>query len=378
MENNTLETKICSGILCEGESIPLDEFSLNGTKLRAHCRKCRNEYGRIYNIKNKTRISESSKKKRANRSDEVKLIHRQKKNIRNKQYRTENRDKVLETGRKYRQNNKEKTQNYSRSILQIEDRYIKHLLLTLKHSDKKMNRTFDIDFEYFKQLQKNQNNKCKYSGVELIWKSKNGIYQGSIDRIDSSKGHMKGNCQLVTVPINNFKNDLSNEEFIKLINNIRDQHTNAHKNNIVTNLNKIEKEKIWGLFSSMKRKTNIILNTRCVNNQLESYLNIIDTLDTDKHILDFNLNYLQNFCNTNRVCALTGIEITWEPNKLNTGSIDRIDSSKGYSIHNIQVTSLYINYMKNTMSSDKAKEVIQTIINHNNVNQTEKIELLKT
>ena len=47
-------------------------------------------------------------------------------------------------------------------------------------------------------------NKCIYSGVDLIWNVDAGIYRMSIDRIDSSKGHIKGNCQLTTTPINLF------------------------------------------------------------------------------------------------------------------------------------------------------------------------------
>ena len=44
----------------------------------------------------------------------------------------------------------------------------------------------------------------------------NKKYKASIDRIDSSKGYIKNNIQLVGWIVNQAKSDLSNKEFIEM------------------------------------------------------------------------------------------------------------------------------------------------------------------
>ena len=68
---------------------------------------------------------------------------------------------------------------------------------------------------------------CKYSGVLLDIDNTNGdndnrinINTLSIDRLDSSKGYTKDNVVLVTAIVNSMKNDLSENEFIKIIKKI--------------------------------------------------------------------------------------------------------------------------------------------------------------
>lgn len=63
-----------------------------------------------------------------------------------------------------------------------------------------------------------QNKKCAISGVEIKFinyhKTSNET-TASLDRIDSNKGYIKGNIQWVHKTINNMKQALSDEEFIK-------------------------------------------------------------------------------------------------------------------------------------------------------------------
>ena len=42
------------------------------------------------------------------------------------------------------------------------------------------------------------------------------IYTASLDRIDSNKGYIKGNVQFISTAINYMKNNMSNEDTIKL------------------------------------------------------------------------------------------------------------------------------------------------------------------
>lgn len=81
-------------------------------------------------------------------------------------------------------------------------------------------------------LKDKQNNKCVYSGEELIWET-NNIYKASIDRIDSEKGYTLDNVQLVCLIVNQMKSNLNEKEFLDIINKI--------SNNIYLKNNKLFK-----------------------------------------------------------------------------------------------------------------------------------------
>lgn len=105
-----------------------------------------------------------------------------------------------------------------------QDTMIKVMLKSCKINNKKRsnnrdNMIFDIDENYIKYIILKQKNKCIYSGRELEWKI-GSIDKPSIDRIDSNKGYIKGNIQLVTKYTNIMKSDLSEYEFKLLINDI--------------------------------------------------------------------------------------------------------------------------------------------------------------
>lgn len=80
-----------------------------------------------------------------------------------------------------------------------------------------------------------------------------------------------------------------------------------------------------------------------------------------KRFKNFNLTleYLKEIWEQqNGICPYTGIKLqlatytTNHNNPIYTASLDRIDSSKGYEIDNVQFISTAINYMKNTMSHE--------------------------
>ena len=80
---------------------------------------------------------------------------------------------------------------------------------------------FDITPEYLKTLYELQESKCYYSGIPFT-DSKDGLYSISIDRIDSSKGYVKGNVVLAASIINSMKNDLSLKEFLTVVRTLLD------------------------------------------------------------------------------------------------------------------------------------------------------------
>ena len=90
------------------------------------------------------------------------------------------------------------------------------LILTVaKTRSNKINREFGIDLEYVNLLWSRQKGICKLSGLPMSMGvgTKNKV---SIDRINSNKGYVKGNCQLVTWEVNQAKASLMQSEFIKM------------------------------------------------------------------------------------------------------------------------------------------------------------------
>lgn len=66
--------------------------------------------------------------------------------------------------------------------------------------------------------------RCVLTGLPIVLPDERGISDprktASLDRIDSSKGYVKGNIQWVSIIINNAKNTLSNEEVKEWLNEI--------------------------------------------------------------------------------------------------------------------------------------------------------------
>lgn len=75
---------------------------------------------------------------------------------------------------------------------------------------------FSITAEYVQELWEKENKKCALSGTPVDWQGINTDITASIDRIDSSKGYVKGNVQVVHKHINMMKQAYSNEYFIEL------------------------------------------------------------------------------------------------------------------------------------------------------------------
>ena len=73
-----------------------------------------------------------------------------------------------------------------------------------------------------KEQWEKQNGICEFSGINLILSSykkidKSLIYAASLDRIDSSKGYIKGNIRWVSRSINYMKNTMSDDMVNELI-----------------------------------------------------------------------------------------------------------------------------------------------------------------
>ena len=75
---------------------------------------------------------------------------------------------------------------------------------------------WDLDIIYLGDLFEKQKGKCAYTGWELEIGTHKTPKTASLDRIDSSKGYIKGNVQWVHKDVNIAKNIFSHENFLKM------------------------------------------------------------------------------------------------------------------------------------------------------------------
>lgn len=82
------------------------------------------------------------------------------------------------------------------------------------------NKDFDLTEEYLQTL---WTGKCALSGIDIFnsKRQKNILSSASLDRIDSSKGYVKGNVQFVAYGINLAKNSFSDNDIKLFIESIR-------------------------------------------------------------------------------------------------------------------------------------------------------------
>jgi hypothetical protein len=81
----------------------------------------------------------------------------------------------------------------------------------------------NIDLPFLKEIWEKQNGICPYTGLKMELPkntknhSKKSLKKASLDRIDSSKGYIKGNVEFVCMAINLAKNNHTKEDMISFI-----------------------------------------------------------------------------------------------------------------------------------------------------------------
>lgn len=87
---------------------------------------------------------------------------------------------------------------------------------------------FVITIEYMWHLFLQQNRKCFFTGLPLVFVDRYNInctkQTASLDRIDSNKGYIEGNVQWVHKDINHMKHRLQDTRFIELCKLVADNH----------------------------------------------------------------------------------------------------------------------------------------------------------
>lgn len=103
-----------------------------------------------------------------------------------------------------------------RDIIPLEERLYKRG----KQNAQSQGYEYNLDIKYIRELLDKQDNKCIYSGTEFKNNFRDKLTYPTIDRIDSSKGYIKGNVYICTLIVNMMKNNLSIEQFKMIITQI--------------------------------------------------------------------------------------------------------------------------------------------------------------
>lgn len=110
---------------------------------------------------------------------------------------------------------KEQSRRYGKTYVPKFSRSIDSRLKNLHTKAKGRTKDFSISIEDLHDLWRNQEGRCAYTKLPLL-ATANQFNTVSLDRIDSSKGYIVGNVQLVCAAINKMKQEYTEDLFILL------------------------------------------------------------------------------------------------------------------------------------------------------------------
>lgn len=241
------------------------------------------------------------------------------------------------------------------------------------------NITCKIDSKFISKMYEDQNHLCAVTGKQLTHKMDTvreisdchiiNPLNISIDRIDSSKGYTKSNVRLVGAAINIIMQDLDDFTLFSICSSV---------------CVKVQQEHIDQLCKFMKTEPVFCKEPLEAPENIENYIKKkysntkgnAKSRDLDR---EFTVDDIINqYKKQNGQCRFTGKKLTFGTDKLTDMSIDRIDSKKGYTKHNIQLIGETINKMKSDLPDNKFIDYCIKIsegILHSKKNEYEKISL---
>ena len=206
---------------------------------------------------------------------------------------------------------------------------------SLKANANRRKMFFKLTQKYLYDILVQQDFKCKFSGIVLkcpviIWTFKQTESTASVDRINNSLGYIEGNVQWVHKKINFMRLDLTVEEFIFYCKAIHKYQTNKIAEEVIfsTEIMKLNNQ-YWNSIRGGAKHRGLEFNI------------------TKEYIIDLYLTQ-------NKKCKLSGLDILLcNEREQRTASLDRIDSTKGYVVGNVQWVLSDVNIMKLAMTEEE-------------------------
>ena len=145
-----------------------------------------------------------------------------------------------------------------------------------------------------------------------------------------------------------------------------------------------DKKTSFGLRSECKACLSIYGKTKRDNQPIEQFLRSLlsftrssakrRTKGTRVISVDIDHTVLMNLWNEQQwICNMSGVQLTHKSSGIHNCSIDRIDSSKGYTKDNIQLVSVIVQQLKFTSDMDTFKHLIKNIVEYDGVKGTKKM-----
>ena len=199
-----------------------------------------------------------------------------------------------------------------------------------------------------------QNKRCALTGLQLdlnrydnqllAWDNGNA----SLDRIDSNLGYLVDNVWWLHKTVNMMKSNIGLDDFLKLCELI---------------VNPLIPNDINSEVFPRQYQTNF----KGVGNLSSSYVSDVKSNAKKRNILvNVTIEQMwQKFVRQGGYCALTGLLLTMhKEHKQTTASLDRIDSSQDYVLHNIQWIHKSVNTMKKNLSDDNLLSWCNNIVSY--------------
>ena len=279
-----------------------------------------------------------------------------------KKYREKHKEHLKKLNHDWRQSNKEAQREKQYIYFKTQKSRIQNMIKSARKRSKEKNIDFDLDIKWLSSLFKEQNNKCILTNIDFIipTERKNHLstpFTPSLDRIDPTKGYTKNNTRLVCYAMNCCLHDFGENIFekiakiylykdIKYLPKIENTHTVSTPKQIK---DKKYSESLKGIITGLYNRSK---NSKQTKN------------------MSFNLTkeFLHElFQKQNNKCKITNI--TFDYTKYNNKkaspfkpSIDRIDSSKGYTQDNVRLVCVIINFALNEFGEEIFRQICESYI----------------
>ncbi len=319
------------------------------------CNKCR-KYASAYNKKDRKENPEKYKKiLKKYRENNLNRI-RERDNYFHKKYREEYPEKYKEKREKYYNDNIEKMKSRDKHRMLERPEYF--LFSGARGRAKNRNLEFNITEQNIKKLL-NETKICPFRKTNFERGSNQKAVDNSmsLDRIDSSKGYIKNNIQIISYRANIIKNDITLELFKKIVSNFKKFKLEEHAiddntRSIIIN-NRLQQ--IKENFRENKDFNRL--------NHIESRLlgSAKRRIKKSKLELNINLNYIRSIWPLDNRCPILEEKFVFGKNVVNdfSATIDRIDNSKGYIKGNIRIIANKANVVKNKASLEELEFMLK-------------------
>jgi hypothetical protein len=206
--------------------------------------------------------------------------------------------------------------------------------------DRKQGLISDIDAKYCWELLNEQEYKCALSGMPIAVYDKTA----SIDRIDNSYGHVRGNIRWTHVDVNYIKNKMSDDELLQICSLINNPTSSGNYRGST--------QRKTGKWNGCGDLGYGLFNRYKINARVRQ--------------IEFNLSIEQlweKFIQQDYRCAYTGLILSFGNCYFyGTASLDRIDSITGYCIDNVEWVYKPINSMKLSLNKQYFIELCKKIV----------------